>query len=496
MAQRSKRGGIGLIIGAVILLLVMLVALSTITQILSRMAEIRMEGVAGGGAEKAYAASLLSVGLCACTSNNINVNGLSQPYVALIYKGNVKLPSEPLLAVVISLNVSYADGTNSLAEVVLSPANPAKAVALGGGAVAAFALKLPIGEAQNPPISQLAQAAEEQGWEVYVGSNSTGLYAIGLIQATFENAENIKDVYVRDVRLITPNAEVSLTRCRFAVANMTGALDIGQIQLEGGISTSQCNCTCRVKGFPLTQWISLAALMTNEKCPAPPDDRTAVFFIPFEVRSEVPRGDFPVVVPINATRLAMMDGADGKSFPVNYLKLAYNGDPNLEQRINFFVNTCGLGGQKCAYIYGIIPWVQNPRTGDKVVTHWSFTPSIATLSEVEYGTDSYPTGFGTVTSFVHSLTFASPYLPYTIKLFDSDGNMVPEVYFCSGSECTMVYKGPFFLSDHWGLLGGNVTFPTSVSLYSVASEPPVPDSPDYLPPGAVEYSTQSLNIKP
>ncbi len=308
---------------------------------------------------------------------------------------------------------------------------------------------------------------------------------------------SIKNVKVESVRVTSISADVELTPCRLTLANATGGLSISSFKLQGGITTSQCNCTCKIKGLPTTQWISLAALFTNQKCPPPPDDRTAVFFIPFELRTNVPREDFPVVIPVNATRLATSDGAEGKGFPERYLKLAYKGDPNLEERPNFFENTCGPGSYKCAYIYGITAWVEDPSIGTKNLVDWSFTPSMATLEKVTYESTEYERTQWNLSIYSHigSLTFSSPFLGNEIVLKDGDRNLVPEVYVLSNRTLIKLFNAPFYLSDHWGFFTPSVEFNGNYTVYTVSGVPLEPSSPSQIPPGEVQESS-SLTIKP
>lgn len=331
-----------------------------------------------------------------------------------------------------------------------------------------------------------------------VDGNSTGLYAIASVQVSLiGQTDRIESIKVDSVKVTTISADVELTPCRLTLANATGGLSIASFQLQGGITTSQCNCTCKIKGLPTTQWISLAALFANQKCPPPPDDRTAVFFIPFELRSTILRNDFPIVIPVNATKLAMGDGAGGKGFPERYLELAYKGDPNLEERLNFFKNTCGPGGYKCSYIYGIMAWVKDPKSDTKVLTDWSFTPTIATLDEVEYGSTEYYRSrwYWSIYSHIKSLTFSSPYLGNEVILKDEDGNLVPEVYVESNGTQLKVFNAPYYLSDHWGFFSPSVKFQSNYTLYTVNGIPIEPSTPSQVPAGDVQ-SSDELTIQP
>ncbi|UXD22253.1 hypothetical protein IPA_02945 [Ignicoccus pacificus DSM 13166] len=490
-----------MVIGAFIMMILLFLAIMMVVNLINRQQEVRMEGIqANSQASAALQASLLASGLCACTSQDVQVPALpSASLLSLIYKGGVKLPDTIMVAITLTLNVTFESGAKTITQVVLTPTSTFSQLALidpitGKSAVAGFKLLLPTTE-RSPPFQTLLEGAEKEGWEVAVNNNTnTGMYAIALIQfALQQSTPVVKRIKVIDVKVSTPDSTVSLAPCRLTIANSTGTLSAQNLILQGTQSTSKCNCTCKVSGLSVTQWISFAASFLSGNAPPPPDGRTAVFFIPFEVLSQTTRKDFPVVIPVNATELALEDAADGKSFPINYLKEVYANDPNLQKRIEFFKETCGPGGFRCAYIYGIMAWVENPETGQKTLVKWSFTPAISPLTQLDQSLVPYPTASGTIYSNVSSLTFRNP-LGYSIVLQDKDNNMVPEVYICYGSDCNKLSNAPFSLSDHWGLFVPSVILNMTYLLYTNTGTLE-PYSPTYFP-ASLPYANSTTSFKP
>lgn len=165
-----SRGGIGIVIGAFIMLILFLLAMMMFVQIINRQQEIGMEmSTPNIGAQKAYVAALLSAGLCACTSSTINVKGLQGSFVNIIYKENVKLPNEVLLAVTIALNTTFKEGAHTLSQVILTPSSPQSSVTLidpktGQSSVALLKLLLPL-NASSPTFELLYEGAKKNDWK-------------------------------------------------------------------------------------------------------------------------------------------------------------------------------------------------------------------------------------------------------------------------------------------------------------------------------------------
>ncbi len=460
MARRTRRG-VGIILGALILLVIMLIALMIVIRLVTQTTEMRAGGGGGSGARSAYAASLLASTLCVCTSQDALVKNVqfstktscTLSLLTISYKKNAPLPNALLYSVTADLNVEGQRLT-----IAAYPSKEDSLVLNVNGKTVTLYWTLWLPESGVNIISKLAEYSEKQGILMApANANVTGFPVVAIVP--FQICGDVQ-INVTDVKIATNVGLIDVVPCEYTVPSAQSTV----MTLQGMLSSQYCNCTCRIKGLPATQWISLAAVMTNEKCPAPPDDRTAVFFIPFKVRSEADRSDFPIVIPVNATKLAMMDGAGGEGFPERYLKLAYNGDPHLEERLNFFENTCGPGGWKCAYIYGIVAWVKN-QEGDKVPVKWSFTPSVATLSNVTYNGNT-----------ITKLTFYSKTLGNKIVLEDKNGDGIPEVYVCN-QNCTMIAPSPRFLSDHWGFFTPPVNLLWNYIIYQGNGIPPAPTTP-------------------
>ncbi len=107
------------------------------------------------------------------------MKNLQGSLVNIIYKENVKLPNEVLLAVTLSLNVTFNNNKYTTTQVVLTPSSSQKEVAIvdpttGQTGVMFFKLLLPV-NGTSPTFDLLYKGAKEKDWEVLVNGNSTGL---------------------------------------------------------------------------------------------------------------------------------------------------------------------------------------------------------------------------------------------------------------------------------------------------------------------------------
>jgi hypothetical protein len=157
-----------MVIGAFIMMLLLFLATMLVVNLINRQQEVRMEGAqANSQASAALQASLLASGLCACTSHDVQVPAVpSASLLSLIYKGGVKLPNTIMVALTLTLNVTFDSGSKTITQVVLTPTSTYNQIALidpitGRSAVAAFKLLLPTDE-KSPPFPTLLEAPRKK----------------------------------------------------------------------------------------------------------------------------------------------------------------------------------------------------------------------------------------------------------------------------------------------------------------------------------------------